>query len=220
MTTEHNCKTKAQRHVDFFLSQVDIPGSLYKFTKSFLKSARKDENVGKVLREYLTWIEEERNKLYSKLHLEPLARADGLKSPIEEKLIAMLYMNLTRSMQFKGTNFDALLHSLKAHPSKFIDALKNLETDFTHELLMEVERRSAIDFFFRDQLEKSSRDVGYFLSRIKPLVTDFNQENDCDGNDTPDIVFITGVEIILTVLVISFLTAGFANAGDKIDGDD
>jgi len=220
MNTECNYKTKAQRHVDFFLSKVDIPGSLYKFTGAFLKSARKDDNVGIVLREYLTWIKEERNKLYNKPHLEPLARADGLKSPIEEKLIAVSYMTFTIGMQFRGANFDALLHSVKTHPSKFTDALKIIETDFIYELLIEVERRSAIDFTFRDQLEKSSRDVGYFLSRITPLVTKFNQENDSDCKETPDIVFMSGVEILLIVLVLGMLSAGIKNLQDSSSKDD
>lgn len=219
MTTEHNCKTKSQRHVDFFLSQVDISGSLYKFTKSFLKSARKDDNVGIVLREYLTWTEEERKKLYNKSHLEPLAYAEGLKSLIEEKLIAVLYMNLTRSMQFKGANFDALLYSVKAHPSKFIDALKNLETDFTYELLMEVERRSAIDFFFRDQLEKSSRDVACFLSRITPLVTEFNQKNYSDCKETPDTVLFPFFPFVPAAIVIVVLV-NFVVTAPKHDDDD
>lgn len=207
MTTEQNYKTKAQRHADFFLSQVDIPGSLHKFTESFLKLARTDDNVGTVLREYLKWIKEERTKLYNKLHLE---RADGFKSPVEEKIIAVLYMNLTRSMQSKGTNFDALLHAVKTDPSKSTDALKTLETDFIYELLIEVERRSAIDCSFRDQLEKSSRDVSDFLSRITPLVTEFNQENDSDCEETPDIVFktiLTPVEIYLVIFVLFHVIA-------------
>jgi len=201
MTTEHNYKTKAQRHADFFLSQVDILGSLHKFTESFLKSARKDDNVGKVLQEHLTWIEEERNQLYNKLHLEPLARAGGFKNPIEEKIVAVLYMNLTRKMQSKGANFDALLHAVKTDPSKSTDALKTLEKDFIYELLIEVERRSAIDFSFRDQLENSSRDVGDLLNRITPLVTEFNQENDSDCEETPDIVFFAPAAIA-TVIVM------------------
>jgi hypothetical protein len=199
MTTRNNYKTKAQRHADFFLSQVDIPGSLHKFTESFLKSARKDDKVGKVLQEQLTWIKEERNKLYKKLQKEPLARLDGLKSPVEEKIIAVLYMNLSRNMQSKGANFDALLHAVKTDSSKIIDGLNTIETDFIFELLMEVERRSAIDLSFRDQLEKSSRDFGDFLSRITPLVTEFNNDSDCE--ETPDIVFLLDPITIGTIVV-------------------
>lgn len=219
MITEHNYKTKAQRHADFFLSQVDIPGSLHKFTESFLKSARKDDKVGKVLQEHLTWIEEERNKLHNKLHLEPLACAGGFKSPIEEKIIAVLYMNLTRKMQSKGTNFDALLHAVKTAPSKITEGLKALETDFIYELLIEVERRSAIDLSLRDQLEKSSSDVGYFLSRITPLVTEFNQENDSDCEKTPDTVFFLdpvtiGIVVIGSIGLGAIIYDGVANRKD------
>ena len=194
----------------------------FKFIVSFLKSARKDDNIGIVLREYSTWIEKERKKLYNKLHLEePLGRSDKLLSPSEEKLIAIIYMNLTRTMQSNSVNFDALLHAIKKHPSKFTDNLKKIEKDFTYELLIEIERRSAADNIFRDQLDKAAKNVDNILYRITPLVTEFNQENYCDGDDTPDIVFVEpSVVIILTLLVVVPLVLKLADLGESLSKDD
>lgn len=220
MTKKYNYKTKAQRHVDFFLSKVDTAGSLYKFIESFLKFAKSNDNVRTMLQEYLNWIKEERKKLHNSQHKHH-ERVGGIKKTTEANLIAVLYMAYTKSVQSKGMNFYSLLQKMKKQPLIFSDALKKMEKNLVYELLIEVERRSAIDFDFRNQLKKSGKAVDHFYSRITPLLTDFNQQqNDHDHNDAPDIVYITGLEILGAAIVISFLAAGFANAVDKIDGDD
>lgn len=216
MTVELPARTRSEKHADFFLSRLNPDGALSDLAARMLRLARVDANAEAVLTYYAKWVRGERTALSAKAQYpsDPVLRT---LQPHETRVAAALYLWTCSVIESNGMNVDSILDFAREEPSTMINAATNLEDGFGEDLWVETERRCGEDPDLARKLDDGARRMEFAAARVGKAVKPVGEER---PESPPDFMQMTGVEILVTVLVIYGLLEGHRRLSNLGKDDD
>lgn len=159
-----------QEHVFDFLTPIAPHSTILRYSKMMLKMAQKKPEIYKTFElveeqfEGKALIDQKYSFWYEQLSkLSPSINIPGLPEFVAP-LVAITYLKAKNNIQKQNSFFK--LNSPEQYLQKIEKVLKNLETDFLGELLLEITTRTIDDHHFAEMLKAAGQEISELVSQL------------------------------------------------------